>query len=321
MSRAQAIRVGTGQVFLHLMIGVDIPSNKRMLAFADRNASVVIMPMSWCRELSAGISEHEEQAFLQAAVTAIVAYLIVQQADDSTVVWVHEADESLQQAIGMHAVSKGIRCQFTTANVSSQRKNTLIVHPRSSVRALANLISPELSTFLWLDSEAENNEFCHSINKLLPYHVRRGTMSGLYGVMALRPVHENQISDQLLTDTVTMATHLIASRRLSSLPVVNIKEFSATSLKVKPSVIIDWALHDSNQLSVRVETASSIIYLSKDKTYLLAGVTGDLGRPVCRWMTTRGARHVILTSRSPNISPRWLGAMAALGAKVVPMKM
>lgn len=147
-SRAQAIRVGTGQVFLHLMIGVDITSNKRMLAFADRNASVVTTPTSWCRELSAGISEHEEQAFLQAAVTAIVAYSIVQQADDSTVVWVHEADESLQQAIEMHAVSKGIRCQFTTANLSSQRKNTLIVHPRSSVRWLANLISPELSTFL-----------------------------------------------------------------------------------------------------------------------------------------------------------------------------
>lgn len=145
-------------------------------------------------------------------------------------------------------------------------------------------------------------------------------MSGLYSVMVLRPVHENQISDQLLTDTLTMATHLIASRRLSLLPVVNIKEFSATSLEVKTSVIINWALHDSKQLSVRVETAGSIIHLSKDKTYLLAGMTGDLGRSVCCWMITHGARHVSLTSRSPNIRPRWLGAMAALGAKVVPMK-
>jgi acyl transferase domain-containing protein len=320
-SSAQAVRVGSGTVFLHLMIGVEINSNKRMLAFANKNASVVTTPASWCRELPAEISENDEQAFLQAAIPAIVAYSIVQQAGDSTAVWVHEADEALQQAIEMQAVSKGIRCQFTTAKSSSQRQNTVIVHPRSSVRALANLIPPELSTFICLDLEAESDDFSQSISKLLPYHVRRETMSSLYGVMALPAVHENQMSYQLLADTVTMATHLMESRRLSSLPVVNIKKFSDAGLEVKPGLMIDWALHDSNELSVRVETASSMVHLSQDKTYLLAGMTGDLGRSVCRWMITRGARHVILTSRSPNISPRWLEAMAALGAKVVPMKM
>ncbi|RLM00364.1 hypothetical protein CFD26_104016 [Aspergillus turcosus] len=300
-SSAQAVRVGSGRVFLHVMIGVDITSNKRMLAFADRNASVVTTPASWCHELPAEISQNDEQAFLQAAVTAIVAYSIVQQADDSTVVWVHEADEALQHAIKINAVSKGIRCQFTTANFSSQRENTVIVHPRSSVRALANLIPPELSTFLCLDSEAENDEFSQT-NSL-----RLSASCCL-----------------TMCDEERCAAYTASKRypqRLSSLPVANIKEFSAAGLKVKPGLIIDWDLYDSNQLSVRVATASSMVHFSQDKTYLLAGMTGDLGRSVCRWMITRGARHVILTSRSPNISPRWLEAMAALGANVVPMKM
>ncbi|KAF7161780.1 hypothetical protein CNMCM5623_007245 [Aspergillus felis] len=321
-SSAQAVRVGRGRIFLHLVIGIETNSNKRMLAFADRNATVVTAPASWCRELPAEVSENDEQAFLHAAVKAIVAYSIVKQADDSTAVWVHEADEALQQAIGMHAVTKGIRCQFTTADLSSQRESTVIVHPRSSIRALTNLISPELTMFISLDSEDGNDGFSRSISKLLPYHVLRGTMSSLYGVMVLPPVHENRISYHLLTDTVTMVKHLIEARRHTSLSVVTINEFSTTGLEAKQGLIIDWTRYDdSSPLYVRVATASSMIHLSKDKTYLLAGMTGDLGRSVCRWMITRGARNVIMTSRTPNVSSRWLEAMAAMGAKVVPMKM
>ncbi|GFG26862.1 lovastatin nonaketide synthase [Aspergillus udagawae] len=321
-SSAQAVRVGGGRVFLHLVIGIETNSNKRMLAFADRNATVVTTPSSWCRELPAEVSENEDQTLLHAVVTAIVAYSIVQQAEDSTVVWVHEADEALQQAIEMHAVTKGIRCQFTTADLSSQRENTVIVHPRSSTRALVNLISPELSMFISLDSEDGNDGFSRGISQLLPYHVLRGTMSSVYGVVAVPPVHENQMPYHLLTDTLTMVTQLMQSARLTSLPVVNIKQFSAIGLEAKQGLIIDWTRYDvSNPLSVRIEAASSMIDLSKDKTYLLAGMTGDLGRSVCRWMITRGARNVILTSRSPNVSSRWLEAMAALGANVVPMKM
>ncbi|GFF37076.1 lovastatin nonaketide synthase [Aspergillus udagawae] len=321
-SSAQAVRVWGRRVFLHLVIGIETNSNKRMLAFADRNATVVTTLSSWCRKLPAEVSENENQTLLHAAVTAIVAYSIVQRAEDSSVVWVHEADEVLQQAIEMHAATKGIRCQFTTADLSSQRENTVIVHPQSSIRALANLISPELSMFIFLDSEDGNDGFSRSISQLLPYHVLRGTMSSLYGVVAVPPVHENQMPYHLLTNTLTMVTQLMQSTRLTSLPVANIKEFSATGLEAKPGLIIDWTRYDvSNPLPVRVETASSMIHLSKDKTYLLAGMTGDLGRSVCRWMITRGARNVILTSRSPNVSSRWLEAMAALGANVVPMKM
>ncbi|KAF7180413.1 hypothetical protein CNMCM7691_009581 [Aspergillus felis] len=320
-SSAQAVRVGGGRVFLHLVIGIETNSNKRMLAFADRNATFVTTPASWGRELPSEVSENDEQTFLHAAVTAIVAYSIVQQAEDSTVVWVHEADEALQEAIGMHAVAKGIRCQFTTADLSSQRKNTVIVHPRSPIRALANLIPPELSMFISLDSEDGNDGFSRSISKLLPDHVLQGTMSNLYRVMVLPPVHDNRISIHLLTETTTTAKHLIESRRHTSLSVVNIDELSATGLHAKQGLIIDWTGDVSKPLSVQVETASSMIHLSKAKTYLLAGMTGDLGRSVCRWMITRGARNVILTSRSPNVSSRWLEAMAARGAKVVPMEM
>lgn len=57
------------------------------------------------------------------------------------------------------------------------------------------------------------------------------------------------------------------------------------------------------------------------KTYLLVGMTGDLGRLICHWMITRGARSVVLTSRSPHVDPLWLEEMSALGALVTVMAM
>lgn len=38
-----------------------------------------------------------------------------------------------------------------------------------------------------------------------------------------------------------------------------------------------------------------------DKTYILFGMTGDLGISIARWMVGNGARNVVLTSRYPNV--------------------
>lgn len=57
-----------------------------------------------------------------------------------------------------------------------------------------------------------------------------------------------------------------------------------------------------------------------DKTYLLYGITGDMGISVCLWMVEYGARYVVLMSRNPNISSRMLDHMAGkFGADVRPL--
>ncbi|OJJ43495.1 hypothetical protein ASPZODRAFT_74088 [Penicilliopsis zonata CBS 506.65] len=73
---------------------------------------------------------------------------------------------------------------------------------------------------------------------------------------------------------------------------------------------------DTNTIS-----ASHLIHLSPHRTYLLAGMTGDLGCSLCQWMITRGARSLVLASRSPKVDAEWLAEMGSLGASVVAMSM
>ena len=51
-------------------------------------------------------------------------------------------------------------------------------------------------------------------------------------------------------------------------------------------------------------------------TYLLIGMTGELGLSIASWMIKNGARHIVLTSRNTNVDTRWLKEMSKLGANV-----
>ena len=51
-------------------------------------------------------------------------------------------------------------------------------------------------------------------------------------------------------------------------------------------------------------------------TYWLVGLTGGLGLSLCRWMISRGAKYIVISSRNPKIDPRWMTLFASLKATV-----
>ncbi|KAF5518011.1 Highly reducing polyketide synthase gloL [Colletotrichum aenigma] len=64
-----------------------------------------------------------------------------------------------------------------------------------------------------------------------------------------------------------------------------------------------WSSLDDAASSVEADTADQIggpglVSFREDASYLLVGGLGGLGRSVCRWMAARGARHLVLCSRS-----------------------
>lgn len=83
--------------------------------------------------------------------------------------------------------------------------------------------------------------------------------------------------------------------------------------------VIDW--QSNKQTEVCAQSASNQVTLSAHRTYLLAGMTGDLGQSVSQWMVARGARNLVLASRTPSIKQTWLDLMSSMGARMIPMVM
>ena len=59
--------------------------------------------------------------------------------------------------------------------------------------------------------------------------------------------------------------------------------------------------------------------LRSDSSYLIVGGLGGIGKSVCHWMVERGARNLIVLSRSANVQEKarpFLEEMDKLGCKV-----
>ena len=44
-------------------------------------------------------------------------------------------------------------------------------------------------------------------------------------------------------------------------------------------------------------TTRPTFFFDSDSTYVISGGFGGLGRSICRWMVSRGARHLLMLSR------------------------
>ncbi|KKK21517.1 hypothetical protein AOCH_006732, partial [Aspergillus ochraceoroseus] len=77
---------------------------------------------------------------------------------------------------------------------------------------------------------------------------------------------------------------------------------------------VDWPSDALVKVNVRPLEASGLF--SKDKTYLLVGLSGKIGQSLTEWMVSNGAGCVCLTSRRPLIDDRWLRSFAGTGATV-----
>lgn len=80
-----------------------------------------------------------------------------------------------------------------------------------------------------------------------------------------------------------------------------------------PLAIVDWT---SPVVSARVQALDHADIFKADRTYLLVGLSGDLGQSLCEWMGCHGARFVVLTSRTPKVDTSFIRSMEALGVVV-----
>jgi hybrid polyketide synthase/nonribosomal peptide synthetase ACE1 len=78
--------------------------------------------------------------------------------------------------------------------------------------------------------------------------------------------------------------------------------------------LVDWTSGD--KIPVRLGSVDGMVQFDGSKTYVLFGLTSDLGRSLVDWMASHGAKNVVLTSRRPDIDPRWLDQCRVRGMRV-----
>lgn len=76
-----------------------------------------------------------------------------------------------------------------------------------------------------------------------------------------------------------------------------------------------------NEAILGMNSVANMEIFAADKTYILFGMTGDLGISIALWMVDNGARNVVLTSRHPDVPAGVFELMLQKGAvlRVIPV--
>ncbi|KAI1810342.1 hypothetical protein GGS20DRAFT_589634 [Poronia punctata] len=95
-----------------------------------------------------------------------------------------------------------------------------------------------------------------------------------------------------------------ASLVSDSADVIGVADLGGADPSPSMGSIVDWT--SPRNIHAILRPIDETIVFSPDRTYLLAGLAGDLGQSLTTWMIDHGARYIVLTSRHPRIRNDWL---------------
>lgn len=228
------------------------------------------------------------------------------------------------------AEDRGVDVTIVTSTMSRQRcefLGWLLVHPQAPARDIRNALPREASVFLACSGgggkQADAADITTRIIANLPPRCRTVYLPELFGTeVRLRSIHGEVVDDlhSRLRTAILRAQEGHASQEVRTVSLEQLSEITANKSSAarvdtaEQSTVIEW--DRSTEVPVRIRPIDDHPLFSGSKTYWLAGLSGTLGLSLCEWMIGRGARYLVITSRTPNVPGSWLDKMSSLGAVV-----
>lgn len=310
-SLLQSVKVGEAGYFT-LLAGTESETGELLLAFADCPLeSTVTVPIEWTSRVAAS---SVTTTMLEAIAANLIAKTISASRPGFGSLVVHEASPLIRDALVKELANAGTQVIFTSASNDATKNHGLVfVHENLPARLVKKLLPKDASLFIDLSPTQMK-----LINSCLPANTVCATLKDF---ICLHPVASSAANIEDAGKALRLSYIAVTGQgnalKPSGLPQViplhKVQEHRALEGQLS---IVDWNIN-SVQVSLRPIDHGTIF--RADGTYLLLGLSGELGQSLCRWMVAHGARNVVLSSRSPKVDSRYIEEMGAQGATVRPM--
>ncbi|KAL8330854.1 hypothetical protein RB593_001687 [Gaeumannomyces tritici] len=212
--------------------------------------------------------------------------------------------------------------------VADANSDYIYIHPRSSPQAIKSAL-PASRAYI-VDYSADNDGYAQLICDCLPngsQYIRFG--DNCFSPKDILPGEAAELTNAAID--VAAELMFTVGARDTNLPTVSVPHLLQRSslAPFSPDVIVDWraertvAVSPTDQrqpqsLARSASYAEKPTLLRHDRTYVLIGITRDLGQSLCQLFVNNGARHIVLASRSPPpaSSLSWVSALAGRGVTV-----
>lgn len=190
---------------------------------------------------------------------------------------------------------------------------------RAPTSALRRLLPRAPTHFLSLSSfeGSDSTDASTILARLLPPGTRYVAASDLARLEA-RGAHAGDLRDAItarLQDAVASAASTPSPSTVPDGLVLSLDQIHENTKRSWTSAL-RWSSLRSDDVQVEVNPLDARRLFAADKSYLLVGLTGEMGQSVCEWMARNGAGHVCLASRTPKANKEWLRTFEGTGTTV-----
>ncbi|KAJ4311440.1 hypothetical protein N0V94_007953 [Neodidymelliopsis sp. IMI 364377] len=293
----KAVKLGSFG-FFHLLVGFDSVSGEQVIALSSSLSSEVDVPVELTRSCS--LPREDVIGYLTALFYRFLSCATLEHLGCGDSLLVLEPDENLADAIWHTETARGVAVKFLTAG--NKKENQAIwesMHPRPSRKGV-HAILPHQSTrvLCW-----QQNHWTSTVCRRLP-HGTTVEVSESYIALKATGMHSDAIgSISGIFDRARMS--LLSTSfldRIKGVCAVPLNEVHKLSTSASLVTVVDWM--SSPTVPIILDPVDKAALFRDDVSYWLVGLTGGLGLSLCEWMISRGARHIAVSSRNPQIDPR-----------------
>nr|AFI23580.1 PKS-NRPS hybrid [Colletotrichum higginsianum] len=319
-SMNQPVRIA-GDVSLFPLVGKNKTTGEHVIALAPKSASSVKIPKSFFIH-GMKISEDEGAEVLQSFYMGLLARASLPDLSPDTRVILVEASDSFAASVDRLVNDKGSSMICLSSNADTKWMYVQPNTPRLVIRHLIELNTDAADTEYCILDMSDDHKIAAIIADLLPSErCRKVAKADVVGSAALLPKRDCRPD---IRASLTDAKYALAHRRMAQdhgetdgpeLRVVDLADLisdNSDATTTSSEFVISWKSMPS-AVPVSVKSIDAKVRFQSDKTYLLVGLTGNLGLSLCSWMVKQGARYLAVASRNPKLEGGFIRKMKAKG--------
>ncbi|KAJ5587845.1 lovastatin nonaketide synthase [Penicillium hispanicum] len=279
------------------------------------NASILQVPQKHL--VACGDRTAARDQILDTVVWEFTAERLLGEAFHSGTILLYQAPAGLTSALKRRTSDKQVNV-IEILHTAATAPNQIHMHPRIMAHHIPALLPQRVSLLANFSLDGGPGSFVSRLQASLIPGCKVISLNDMFSPVVEIPWSTAADADKLhssLKCAATTAMEVLSTNpSLPDIKVASVEECLAQVPGSTAGWIVNWEA--SHSLSVQVQPATAQVTFRGDKTYLLIGLTADLGQSLCEWMISQGARTVVLVSRNPRVEQIWLDAQQKDGGQV-----
>lgn len=307
--------------------------SRRFLALAESLTSRVKVPSSATALLAtqdiASSGSSEDAKLLVRVAANLFAESALQGLVPGQKVAFHNASAGLVGVLARRAAEQGLNAIFTTSAEATGTSDAVSIPAFMPAREIRSLLPKDLARFV---VASPKDSMVERIAAVLPVNCRVEHLTALHSkdLYAMSPYRSatdsahRMLGDALrralehaqedLRTSIDVSVTTVSTSDLTAASQIKAENSDAGSALRDPLAVLDWQAVPIVQ--ARISRLDTKPIFKADKTYWLVGLSRGLGLSICDWMISKGAKYVVITSRSPDVEASWEDSCQRNGAVV-----